>query len=356
MTMWIRSLEIVLGWLLLTVTAVEAEDSGRERSVTVMTRNVYHGVDAELNAVIADPGNLLARVTDIYLGYHKRIFPARAEALADEIAATEPDLVGLQEVVLIRIDPIPDGPATPAQIVSLDFLQILLDALAARGLDYEPVAISQGWDPEFPSSLGFDVRHTDREILLARRDRDHRGLQLSNPRAGHFVTNCFLPFLGGLTIKRGWVSVDVKIRGREFRFVSTHLDGDCLPIPPLGGSAIQVAQAHELLAGPAATGLPVVLVGDLNSSLAQAPPSAYVALAGGGFTDTWLLGGAGAGFTCCQDDFLANPNPLFNERIDLVLFRGDFQVSDVRVVGGTKHPLGVWASDHAGVVATLNFR
>jgi len=350
---WTLSLVIALGWMPLAATAAEAGHHGRERVVTVMTRNVYHGVDAEFGALIADPAHLSARVTDVYLGYHKRIFSARAQALAEEIAATQPDLIGVQEAVLIRVDPIPDGPGTPAQVVVLDYLQILLDALAARGLPYEPVAISEGFDPEFPSSLGFDVRHTDREIILARKDRDP-ALKLSNPRTGHFTVNCALPLGPGfVTIQRGWVSVDVKVRGREFRFISTHLDGDCLPIPPLGGSAIQVAQAGELLAGPASTPLPVVLVGDLNSSSAQPTPSAYATMSAAGFADAWVLGGTGDGFTCCQDDALANPLPQFAGRIDLVLFRGDLQVSEVQVTGGTRADSGVWASDHAGVVASF---
>ncbi|MGH8770735.1 MAG: hypothetical protein ACREV2_06075 [Burkholderiales bacterium] len=33
----------------------------------------------------------------------------------------------------------PDGTATPATTVTLDFVRILLDALAARGLHYEVV-------------------------------------------------------------------------------------------------------------------------------------------------------------------------------------------------------------------------
>jgi endonuclease/exonuclease/phosphatase family metal-dependent hydrolase len=356
MTMWTRSFVIVLGSMLLAVTAAAAGDHGRDRTVTVMTRNVYHGVDAEFGAIITEPAQLLSRVTDVYLGYHKRIFPARAQALANEIAATQPDLIGLQEAVLIRVDPIPDGPGTPAQVVVLDYLQILLDALEARGLRYEPVVISEGFDPEFPSSLGFDVRHTDREIILVRKERDS-ALKLSNPRAGHFTVNCTLPLGPGfIAIKRGWVSVDVKVRGEEFRFISTHLDGDCLPIPPLGGSAIQVAQAQELLAGPALTRLPVVLVGDLNSSSVQPMPSAYATLGAAGYADAWVLAGSDSGFTCCQDDFLANPNPQLTERIDLVLFRGNLRVSEIQVVGGTKSASGVWASDHAGVVATIDVR
>ncbi len=343
MTMWMRSFVIALAALLLAVTTVAAGD----REVTVMTRNVYHGVDAELNAVIADPANLLTRVSDVYLGYHTRIFPARAQALADEIAATRPDLIGLQEAVKVRVDPIPDGPVSPAEVVVLDFVKILLDALETRGLHYERVVVAPNFDAELPASLGFDVRHSDREVILARRDPT---IKLSNAQGGRFAVNCTVPFgPGSITIHRGWASVDVKVRGRHLRFISTHLDVGC----PIGGFAVQVAQAQELLDGPASTSLPVILVGDLNSSPVRPLPSAYDTLAGAGFADAWLLAGAGDGFTCCQDAALLNPVPQFTERVDLVLVRGHLDVDGVQVVGGMKAASGVWASDHAGVVATI---
>src|SRR5262249_3244122 len=158
----------------------------------------------------------------------------------------------------------PDGAATPAPTVVLDYVQYLLDALAARGLSYEVVATSIGWDVELPSALGFDVRHTDREVILARADLKTADLKLSNVQAGPFATNCVMATrIGPITIKRGWVSADVKIRGREFRFVTTHLDGDCTD------PTIQTAQASELLDGPGATDLPLVFVGDFNSDAVE---------------------------------------------------------------------------------------
>jgi hypothetical protein len=102
-------------------------------------------------------------------------------------------LVGLQEAVLVRTQSPPDGPATPATTVVLDYVQILLNALAARGLHYEVVVQSINFDAELPSALGFDVRHTDREVILARADLKTSDLKLSNAQAGNFVTNCTIP-------------------------------------------------------------------------------------------------------------------------------------------------------------------
>ncbi len=62
------------------------------------------------------------------------------------------------------------------------------------------------------------------------------------------------------------------------------------------------------------------------------------------------------GYTCCQNANLLNPTSLLNERLDLILFRGPFAVSDVVLVGddpADKTPSGLWPSDHAGVVARL---
>lgn len=191
------------------------------------------------------PHHEIARPPRVVLA---RNFHERAAALAVEIDRARPELIGLQEAVLVRRQSPPDGPATPATTVVLDYVQILLDALAARGLHYEVAVQSIGLDAELPSILGFDVRHTDREVILARADLATADLKLSNAQAGNFTVNCALPsqITGPIPIRRGWVAVDAKVRGKSFRFISTHLDGDCLPFT----SAIQRAQAAEILAGP----------------------------------------------------------------------------------------------------------
>jgi hypothetical protein len=335
-----------------------------QRLVTVMSRNVYHGVDAEINAVTTATGflDLIQKVSAVYQGYHARNFQERANALAEEVDSAQPALIGLQEAILVRTDTPADGPATPATTVDLDYVQILLDKLADRGLHYQVVVESVGLDVELPSSLGFDVRHTDREVILARSDLLPNSLVLSDATAGHFSVNCSIPTtsVGPITIQRGWVSVDAKVRGKMFRFISTHLDGDCLPIT----SAIQQAQATELISGPAATELPVVLVGDLNS-VPDGSGAAYEIIAGAGFKDSWSEAGTGDGFTCCQADNLLNTASLLSSRVDFVLFRvapapagvvTSMNVSGVDVVGddsADRTPSGLWPSDHAGVVTTV---
>src|SRR3972149_12248060 len=87
-----------------------------DRVVTVMTRNVYHGVDAEFSAIPTATGflDLLQKVAAVYQCYFARNFPERAAALAAAVEATGPDLIGLQEALLVRAQAPPDGPATPA--------------------------------------------------------------------------------------------------------------------------------------------------------------------------------------------------------------------------------------------------
>ena len=139
------------------------------RLITVMTRNVYHGVDAEVLAVpqATSQTDLLNKVAAVYNGYFERNFPERAASLAKEVYLTRPDLIGVQEAILVRAELPADGAATPAMTVKLDYVQLLLNALAARGLAYKVVTQSVGFDIELPSALGFDVRHTDREVILA---------------------------------------------------------------------------------------------------------------------------------------------------------------------------------------------
>jgi hypothetical protein len=263
--------------------------------------------------------------------------------------------------MLIRTQAPWDGSATPAATLELDYLQLLLDALEFQGLRYSVVAQARQFDIEMPALCSaapapcLDVRHTVRDVILARDDeRRSPKLTIEGVRTGEFSTLCGLPtaLLGSIPITRGWLSADVRILGRRLRFISTHLDGDCLSVT----SAIQMAQAAEILSGPAATSLPVVLVGDINSP-ADGTGVTYNALLNAGFSDAFVQGGGDpAAATCCQADDLMNPVSVLSSRIDHVLVRDGFTAQDADIVGevpADRTPGELWPSDHAGIVVTL---
>jgi endonuclease/exonuclease/phosphatase family metal-dependent hydrolase len=324
----------------------------RHRTLTVMTRNLYLGVDL-LPLFVVPPEQVPAQVAANWAMVQATDFPARATALAREVEEAEPDLIGLQEAMLWRIQSPGDffTGNTPATDVVYDFVAILLAELEARGRHYAVIAEVTGLDGELPSNTGDDLRLTFRNVILARTDLPASELKLSNAQTGNFATNLVVP-LGGqaFTILRGWAAVDVKVRGKSLRFVTTHLEAF--------SELVQVAQADEVLAGPANTNLPVVLVGDFNSNANGSGTATYGNLITAGFADAWPLARADSGFTCCQAEDLRNETSLLSERIDLALFRGDFTVDEVDILGETaadRTDSGLWPSDHAGIVATLRF-
>ena len=277
-------------------------------------------------------------------------FVERADSIADEIQETRPDLIGLQEVILLRTQTPSDGPATPATNVSFDYLQILIDNLAQRGLIYEPIIVQTGTDIEVPglTSTGhMDIRLTDRDVILARADRD---FTLSNLNGAQFAATLPVttPFGFTVNLPHSWVSVDITFdKGDKARLVSTHLE----PSPDVQG-----LQAEELLNGPGNTDLPVIFIGDYNSNADGTGTPTYTKLTDEGFIDAWSIKGIGSGFTCCQDANLQNQDSKLNKRIDLVMFRGNFEVKDIGLVGNSQNDRtksNLWPSDHAGVVATL---
>jgi hypothetical protein len=112
--------------------------------------------------------------------------------------------------------------------------------------------------------------------------------------------------------------------------------------------------------------LPVVLVCDCNANPDNpADPifqnfSAYLMLKNAGFVDVFRTARPNdPGVTCCQAEDLLNVISTMSSRIDLVQFRGPFRIEDVQVVGASpadRQRLGLWPSDHAGVIATLTLR
>src|SRR5207248_2318818 len=172
------------------------------------------------------------------------------------IATQRPDVVTLQEAAQWRTGP-PGGPATT---IEFDFLQLLLDELARQGQPYTTVGIRQGLQIDVPSTLGTTIGFTDRDVIIARSDLAAGGFQLGNVQIQSFTTNlsATIPGQGAVTVPRGWVSVDVTSRDKTFRVVTSH--------PDAAASDLQTAQIQELLRGPLATSLPVVLAGDLNAN------------------------------------------------------------------------------------------
>jgi hypothetical protein len=255
--------------------------------------------------------------------------------------------------MLIRTDAPADGPVTPAETVAYDYLEILLAALAVRGLDYEPVAVASNADTELPTARGFDVRATDRDAILVNRERRPR-LKVSDPQAGNFLARVtFQTIAGPVAFPRGWTAIDVKLRGQRFRVVNTHLEAF--------SAAVQVAQATELLAGPGGTALRTLFIGDFNSRADGTGTPTYGLLRAAGFADAWSDVHPGdPGLTCCWETHLLSPLPPFDERIDLVLARGPFVALRAEIVGedpvADRTPSGLFHSDHAGVVATLRVR
>lgn len=322
----------------------------RERELTFMTYNVYQGTELENSTRATTPEEFVAGATEDFAMMRQTNFAERAVAIAAEVAANQPDIIGLEEVALWRTGT-HTTPAQPALTVDQDFLQILLDALAARGLRYATAASVNNFDvqgPAFVSGVFEDVRLTDRNVILARKGDLDRNLKVSNPRSNNYATNLVIQTVGGpVTVLEGWASIDIKMRGRSVRFITTHLDAF---VP-----AIRLAQANELLTGPAITDLPVVLAGDMNTSTTT---TTYAALTGAGFVDVWAqLHPVDPGFTCCEVlPEIVNPEPTLSERIDFMLFRGALNPESILIVGATsatRGPSGLWPSDHAGLVAVF---
>jgi endonuclease/exonuclease/phosphatase family metal-dependent hydrolase len=275
----------------------------------------------------------------------------RAVVIADEIARLRPDFVGLEQAAILRT-----GIAPPATTVTSDLLKSLQHELSARGARYETIAVMPGLDAELPTALGFDVRLTLRDALIVRADLLEEGhVKLSNLQIKQYIAapKQQTPF-GVIGDTEGYAAIDVNWRGSQFRFVTTHFD--LLP-------ALAIPQAQELVQTGADTTLPIVLVCDCNAN-PDAPKDpifpaypAYLLLKNAGFVDAFRTARpTDPGFTFGQAENLLNVTSTMSHRIDLVQFRGPFKIEDVQVVGASpadRTRLGLWPSDHAGVVATL---
>lgn len=331
----------------ISTSAVDPGNAGGNKTLTVMTRNLYVGGDLFEPFISTSPLETAAKVWGEILASD---VPGRMAAVADEIGLARPDFVGLQEAYRFVVTPI--GAEEPI-LLDLDFIGHLEAALTSRPepLPYRLVGQQQHTVLTIPfPAQGIQITLIDRDAILADAD-----VVVGSSDGGDFAAE-FVTTLAGVIpvhLKRGWVEVSAKHQGVDFKFVNTHLETKDF-------GPLQSFQALELAARFAATS-PLVLVGDTNSdptdpaypiSPTSTVPTPYTILAGS-LTDAWSALGNGSGLTCCHDADLRSGD--LYERVDLVLFRGAISPMSARRVG--LDPLasldGRWPSDHAGVIATL---
>ncbi len=347
--------------------------------VNVMTRNLYLGAD--LGPALASPSQ--SAFFEANGGIVRQVeatnFPVRAKGLAKEILSARPDLVGLQEVALWREAPPSVGPILSgkpsAATVKYDFLQLLLDQLNKKSTTYKAVVVQDEFDFEAPANANgvpgdgpgggtgllanseVNGRLTMRDVILA---RVGAGVVTSNPKSANFVNPLVVKVAGGteISVTRGWTSVDAKVRGsKKFHFVNTHLEAfDNEAEYP----SIRAKQAGELVApgGPAASKLPVILVGDFNSDVkTEVKPGdgqAYQVLTKAGFRERQTR----KQNTCClstsYDLKTGGGKAEFDHTVDHVLTNTPKKVKlATSTVTGLKKTNGYWDSDHAGVFSSL---
>ena len=376
----------------------------KNSKITVMTRNLYLGADI-FKVVNAPPDQIPLVVAEVYQDMLDSDFWARAEGIADEIAANKPDVVGLNEVSTFYIQTPSDMlgigkvpfPVSATTVV-IDFYTVLKAALEKRGMYYQAFSNANA-DVEVPMYTGpvyipvppyymptfSDVRMLDHDYILVR--KGNAATQVSDVNA-HYATN-YAPVVGGIPIEfsRGYIIVDVNVSGQAYRIACTHpeiRDGDGSIHEFRYDQSEQIGELLgklDYLAG--VNPKPIIMLGDFNSSPDDLDPGVwddpndgpkpyvppYTKATDAGYQDAWLLQTKkhDAGYTDGFDEFVSDPNAKLTSRIDLVfLDLLDLRVDRIKcdVVGNevsdmvlsTDKTRYLWPSDHAGVVADMQFK
>jgi endonuclease/exonuclease/phosphatase family metal-dependent hydrolase len=362
MTSWIRGvLACALTFSLVLVPTAAAEASQRKKpvDVTVMTRNIYLGGNIFGPLAAGNDRAEFERLAGVLWDEVQGtdFVGTRAELIADEIRRTRPDLVGLQEVATWRRGPngVKDGATTPATQVVFDFLRTLRREMKRQDLPYRVAVKQREANIETSISDGYDVRLTMYDVILVRK---RKGLRVTRTLSDNYPTEIGVPTpVGPITSTRGWTAVDVRFKGKRFRFVNTHLEA--------AGDAVREAQASELIArgGPLRGKRQYIVVGDFNSDPQgrESPSGAFDILNDFGLVDTWPRSRFGPGYSCClaRSDARDTNADAFDHRIDLILAKPRLRAIRGQVVGDELRDRagnGLWPSDHAGVVTRLRLR
>jgi endonuclease/exonuclease/phosphatase family metal-dependent hydrolase len=343
-----------LRWILAVVAAAALAACGSDKtpaaappagppSFSVMTQNLYLGADLDL--LLAGGASLPDTVEQLWANVEATDFPSRAQVMAATIQSADPDVVALQEVSLWRTQtPGDHSPVPNATTVAFDFLQILLDALSAKGLSYRVVGVVTHADIELPGSSGNDYRLTDRDAIIAK-----ESLPITGAGSGTFphlaTVSIPSPVPGApplqATIPRGWVAAELHAGGQTIRIFDTHLEAF--------SPEVATTQVSDLLAVANPGAGPTLIVGDMNLPPGTAGYERYLA-PDTRLADAWAVVHDGdAGLTCCWSPDLRGGS--LATRIDLLFATPELRATRAdRLEDGVRTPGGLSPSDHLGVV------
>lgn len=338
--------------VLVTMTACQATVAPAPKpELRFMTYNVYVGAPPDELLMVTNQADIPGKVAEFYKNYQASDFPARAAAIAKIIKESKPHVIGLQEISTVSTQTPADSQTNPgpnAEEVQQDFLKVVEAALKEEGLSYKVAGKVATFDLEMPAltSTGLiDVRLTDHDVILVRDDV----VPSTTAVTEKYETELPVGSLG-LSVPRGYVIVNVRVHGKTYQVVNTHLEHF--------DEQVRVGQTKELLARLSNEELPVILMGDFNTKATEG--TAYQAIIAAGFEDVWQ---GEPGYTCCQADDLKNETSQLSAsdgRIDLIFTKGVETRESASIKTYTvgdkpedRTPGGLWPSDHAGVVAEL---
>lgn len=335
--------------------------------LTVMTRNLYHGVNLLRLRDVDSAAELRTVAGELLANAERHPYDARMDAIADEVGRERPDVVALQEAVRGRKRPADESASDgsdddsddsddgddPEWTLVVDLLDALQSKLADEGLEYSVAASTVTTDAELVAETDdgvFDLSVADRNAVLVR-----DGVETGATRSGTYAVGVpySLPEVDEqIRLERGYCLVDVTVGGRGVTVANTHLER-------ISGF-VRGLQADELVGLVPSDG-PVVVAGDLNSGPGGSTGT-YDRLTNR-FDDAWAQRRDADGFTCCQHSSLQNDESGLDRRVDAVLFDGPLGPTGTVRVGADPadridvdrdgETVSMWPSNHAGVVATF---
>ena len=306
--------------------------------LTALTYNMYYGLAADLVPEDLSTGSLSATMTSVINATSLTDFGCRIDVTASQIVAEDPDVIGLQEALLIAFARELDDPSDDRNLV--DFIDTLNDAIVRAGGPRYQVFQRRNATLQDSLPLFGGVRIADRGAILVHP-------RLAAKEVGSMTFEVLEPSSdiggnGGVVV-RGALHVQVPFPTGTIDLFTTHLQSG-------GDPAVRDAQAQELASWIAGTSAPdgtIVLMGDLNDVATSPAVTALTAT----LVDTYATVGTPPGFTAYQTQTLSDPVDQADMRIDYVLVHAG-QVEDSRVIFNAQAgPCNLWPSDHFGVVS-----